>query len=106
MFCIVPKPQDWRTAYAKYLDANGAPAKAPWWKQSLEVDRLKVGLLVDELIIMGNYPGIHPYELGMLAGNPNVREITTKINSSITRTIFKPIALEENKKIAYTNATS
>ncbi len=47
--------------------------------------------LNDEVILMGPYPQIHPAELGHLAGNPNVREITTKINSSIERIIIPPI---------------
>ncbi len=41
----------------------------------------------DEVIILGDYPGISAYELGILAGNPNIREITTKINPVIPRII-------------------
>lgn len=41
----------------------------------------------DEVIVMGPYPQVHPAELGLLAGNPNVREIITKINPSIPRII-------------------
>ena len=51
-----------------------------------DITRACVG---QEVIIMGPYPGIYPQELGVLAGNPNVREITTKINAGITRVVKK-----------------
>ena len=40
-----------------------------------------------EVIILGDYPHINAHELSMLAENPNVREITTKINTAIPRII-------------------
>lgn len=39
----------------------------------------------DELILMGPYPHLHPYQLGQLIRNANIREMTTKINSGIKR---------------------
>ena len=57
----------------------------------------------DKTIIMGDFPQINPSELGLLAGNPNVREITTKINQSIPRVILRELPLEESKKIVYIN---
>ena len=43
--------------------------------------------LKEEVILMGDYEKINPYELGITAGNPNVREMTTKINPLIPRII-------------------
>jgi alanine racemase len=70
----------------------------------LDVTHIPQAKKGDEVIIMGNYPQLHPYELGMLAGNPNVREITTKINPTIKRFISNKHDLQESDKILYTNA--
>lgn len=47
----------------------------------------------DEVTLIGAQPPIDAYSLGMLAGNPNVREILTKINAAIPRNIVTPIDL-------------
>ncbi len=52
---------------------------------TVDVSHIPEAKVHDEVILMGPYEKIHPYELGLLAGNPNVREITTKINSEIER---------------------
>jgi alanine racemase len=52
-----------------------------------DIADVKVG---DEIVVMGPYPKIHPAELGLLVGNSNVREITTKINPHIPRFITPP----------------
>ncbi len=43
----------------------------------------------DEVLLMGDFPNITAYDLGITVGNPNVREITTKINPSIERVIVQ-----------------
>lgn len=55
----------------------------------------------NEVILMGPYPQIDAAHLGLLAGNPNVREITTKINPTILRTI-----VNNSGNLPYTNATT
>ena len=55
----------------------------------------------NEAILMGPYSHIHPYELGLLAGNPNVREMTTKINASIARIITHTDATQKANLNAY-----
>ncbi len=48
------------------------------------IQNIKIG---DELILMGNYPNLHPYDLGMRIQNLNVREIISTINPNIPRII-------------------
>lgn len=55
---------------------------------TIDITAIPDAALHDEVILMGPYPQVHPAELGLLAGNPNVREITTKINASIERIII------------------
>ncbi len=56
---------------------------------SIDVSHVPTARMHDEVILMGPHPTIHPYQLGLLAGNPNVREMTTKINPEIPRVIIK-----------------
>ncbi len=62
---------------------------------TIDITAIKEAKLNDEVILMGPYPHVHPAELGLLAGNPNVREITTKINSAIERVIVPPTAIQQ-----------
>jgi alanine racemase len=71
---------------------------------SLDITHIPQAKEGDEVILMGNYPQIHPYELGMLAGNPNVREITTKINAAIPRVIINELQLHNQDNFLYTKA--
>ena len=48
----------------------------------------------DEVLLMGSQKLIHPAHLGQLAGNPNVREMTTKINPTIERLIIPSVGQE------------
>ncbi len=47
-----------------------------------DFEQIHVG---DEVTLMGNYPGISPYELRARIQNMNVRELTTRINPHIPR---------------------
>ena len=51
-----------------------------------DLENVHVG---DEVVLMGDYPGIRPHELGARIGSMNVRELTTKINSHIPRIICR-----------------
>lgn len=58
---------------------------------TIDITAIANATIGDEVILMGPYPHIHPAELGLLVGNPNVREITTKINASIERIFIPPL---------------
>lgn len=60
---------------------------------TIDITAITSATLYDEVILMGPYPQVHPAELGLLAGNPNVREITTKINAAIERVIVPPMVV-------------
>ena len=55
----------------------------------------------DPVTLIGSQPPIDAYSLGMLAGNPNVREILTKINAAIPRNIIRPIDLPLEKLYSF-----
>ncbi len=55
---------------------------------TIDVSHLPDVQINDEVLLMGPQKLIHPAYLGQLAGNPNVREMTTKINPTITRLIL------------------
>lgn len=64
---------------------------------SIDVTHIPEAKIDDELILMGPHERVHPYQLGLLIGNPNVREITTKINPEIQRALIplKEMIVEE-----------
>ena len=49
-----------------------------------DLEQVQVG---DEVILMGDHPGIRPHELGARIGSMNIRELITKINPHIPRII-------------------
>jgi alanine racemase len=55
----------------------------------------------DTVTLIGPQPPIDAYSLGMLAGNPNVREILTKINAVIPRKIIPSIDLTLEKLYSF-----
>lgn len=70
---------------------------------TIDITAIASAALHDEVILMGPYPQVHPAELGHLAGNPNVREITTKINATIERVIMpSPATPDVREKKKYT----
>lgn len=66
----------------------------------IDISRIPDAEIGSEVIIMGPYKHIDPAALGLLAGNPNVREITTKINPTILKTI-----VNNRSNLPYTNPT-
>ncbi len=52
-----------------------------------------------EVILIGAQAGIQAHELGKLAGNPNVREITTKINAEIPRILCRNSVNTQKQKM-------
>jgi alanine racemase len=51
-----------------------------------DIDRIAIG---DEVLLMGPYPGISPYDLGARIQIMNMRELTTKINPYISRIVCR-----------------
>lgn len=49
----------------------------------------------DEIILLGNYQHVTPYDLALYTNNPNVREMITTISSSISR-----IIVQKNKELS------
>ncbi len=60
----------------------------------VDVSRIPEAKVYDEVILIGPHEKIHPYELGLLTGIPNVREITIKINPEIRRFLATQKAIE------------
>jgi alanine racemase len=54
---------------------------------TIDITSIADACIGDQVILMGPHVNIHPAQLGLLAGNPNVREITTKINAIIPRIV-------------------
>lgn len=69
---------------------------------TVDVSHIPSAQLNDEVSLMGAHPDIHPYTLGQLAGNPNIREMITKLNPDISR-IITPLTIELEKKIGILN---
>lgn len=55
---------------------------------SIDITHIPHAKCNDEVLLMGVHPAIHPYTLGKQAGNPNIREIITKIHPDISRKIL------------------
>ncbi len=70
---------------------------------TIDVTDIPYAQIGTEVSLMGNDSKIHPYTLGMIAGNPNVRELVTKINAAITRIIIEK-EIFQNEKIPYTTS--
>lgn len=53
----------------------------------IDITDIPQAQLYDEVTLMGNFPGITPYDMNMRIQNMNIRELTTKINPFIVRII-------------------
>ncbi len=73
---------------------------------SINISHIPNARLHDEVILMGPHPTIHPYQLGLLAGNPNVREITTKINPDIQRVVIEKSKSNPTESMIYKEISS
>jgi alanine racemase len=67
---------------------------------SIDVSQIPNARIHDEIILMGPHHTIHPYQLGLLTGNPNVREMTTKINPKIHRLVSKKTTILLEKDLS------
>lgn len=80
---------DFRLFNKSHVIINGIPApiigRISMNMSTVDVSHIPSAQVDDKVTIMGPYPYVHPYELGLLTGNPNVREMTTKINPDIPR---------------------
>lgn len=82
---------DFRLYNKSYVLINGhyAPVvgRISMNMMTIDITSIKNVSLGTEVTIMGNYPNLRADKLGVLAGNPNAREITTKLNPAIKRII-------------------
>jgi alanine racemase len=69
---------------------------------SVDITHIPQVQLNDEVRLMGEKPIIHPYTLGQLAGNPNIREMITKLSPTIYRKIIH-YSVELEEKIGILN---
>ncbi len=69
---------------------------------SIDISHIPSAQINDKVILMGPYPQLSPAELGKVAGNSNVREMTTKINTEIPRLIKTEKKSEHQKELFFT----
>ncbi len=69
---------------------------------SIDITHIPHAQRKDEVHLMAGSPIIHPYTLGQLAGNPNIREMITKLSPTISRKIIN-YSVELEEKIGILN---